>query len=75
MRSMLGLIVAGLMVGSLSAAQAEEWCGFHHAANARFRCGFSSLAECKQAFGRKAKHVTCLPDPSFAQTQSGVGRG
>ncbi len=75
MRFLLGLIVAGLMAGSLSSAQAAEWCGFHQKANARVRCGFSSLAECKQAFGPKAKHVTCVPDPSFAQTKSGIARG
>jgi hypothetical protein len=79
MRGLLGLVVAGLMAGSILPAQAENWCGFHQKANARVRCGFSSLAECKQALGAKdkdkAKDVVCMPDPSSARARSKVGQG
>jgi hypothetical protein len=75
MRGLLGLVVAGLLAGSIIPAQAENWCGFHRKANAQVRCGFSSLAQCKQALGVNAKDVTCLPDPSSARVQSRVGQG
>jgi hypothetical protein len=75
MRILLGLAVAGLLAGSILPAQAENWCGFHQKANARVRCGFSSLAECKQALGPNDKDVTCMPDPSSARAKSRVGNG
>ncbi len=78
MRGLLALIAAGLLAGSIIPAQAEDWCGFHQKANAQVRCGFSSLAECKQALGtkgKKAKDVTCVPDPSFAKMMSGAASG
>jgi len=75
MRGLLGLVVAGLLAGSIIPAQAGSWCGFHQKANARVRCGYSSLAQCKQALGPKTKDVTCIRDPSSAQAKSRVGRG
>ena len=78
MRGLLGLIVAGLVAGSIVPAQAEDWCGFHQKANSHVRCGFSSLAHCKQALGiknKKATNGTCRLDPSFAKVKSGQGIG
>lgn len=75
MRVLLGLAVAGLLAGSILPAAAENWCGFHQKANARVHCGFSSLAECKQALGAKAKNVTCVLDPAFAKARISVGNG
>ena len=78
MRNLLGLIVVGLVAGSIVPAQAENWCGFHQKANSPVHCGFSSLAQCKQALGiknKKTKGATCRLDPSFAKAESGLGRG
>jgi hypothetical protein len=79
MRGLLGLVVAGLMAGSILPAQAENWCGFHQKPNARVHCGFSSLAECMHALGAndkdKNKDVVCKPDPSSARARSKLGQG
>jgi hypothetical protein len=78
MRGLLRLIVAGIVAGSVVPAQAEDWCGFHQKANSHVRCGFSSLAQCKQALGvknKKSKNATCRLDPSFAKVKSAVGNG
>jgi hypothetical protein len=61
-----GLAIAG-MLAFAAPANAENWCGFHQKANARVRCGYSSLQECKQALADKKngdKSVTCMPDPA-----------
>jgi hypothetical protein len=65
MRVIFGLAVAGLVAASVSSARAEEWCGFLDKAGARVQCGFSSLAECKQALGDQ-KNGYCIPDPTSA---------
>ena len=65
MRVLFGLAVAGLVAASVSPVRAEEWCGFVDKAGARVQCGFSSLAECKQALG-DPKNGYCIPDPTFA---------
>lgn len=75
MRGLLALVAAGLLVGSIMPAQAEDWCGFHQKANSRVRCGFTSLAQCKDAFHHKPKNVTCRLDPSFAQIHSWPANG
>jgi hypothetical protein len=75
MRALLGLIAAGLLAGSILPAQAQDWCGFHQKANSHVRCGFSSLAQCKQALGVKAKDVTCVPDPSSAKATRNLANG
>jgi len=66
MRSILPL--AALLALSLApiSAHADEWCGFKDKAGSQVRCGFSSLAECKQAIG-DGKNAVCMPDPTFAE--------
>jgi hypothetical protein len=67
-----GLAVAWTLV-PVAPARAQDWCGFEQRANARVRCGYSSLQECKQVLTEKTgkekkkadKAITCLPDPSF----------
>ncbi|HZD88499.1 MAG TPA: hypothetical protein VE224_00205 [Pseudolabrys sp.] len=67
MRILLGLAAAGLMTASLSAAHAENYCGFLDQAHARVRCGFTSIKDCKQALHHK-KGAVCMPSPSFAKS-------
>ncbi len=62
--------LAALFALTLTAANAAEWCGFVDKANAPVRCGYSSLAECKQSVGDK-KDGYCMPDPGFASRDSG----
>ena len=66
MRLLLGLMVAATFAASNLPARAEHWCGFIDKAHAQVHCGYSSIAECKQATGDK-KDAVCLPDPSFAK--------
>jgi hypothetical protein len=66
MRIVLGFVIAGFIAASIPSAQAEEWCGFLDKEHSQVRCGFSSLAECKQALGDKQDAV-CMPSPSFAE--------
>jgi hypothetical protein len=69
MRILPGLMVAAILAASISSACAEEWCGFQDKAGSRVRCGFSSMAECKQAVG-DGKDAVCMPSPSFAAKRS-----
>ncbi|HEY5305365.1 MAG TPA: DUF3551 domain-containing protein [Pseudolabrys sp.] len=66
MRLLFGLLAAAAVAASSTAARAEHWCGFIDVANAQVNCGYSSIAECKQATGDK-KGAVCLPDPGFAK--------
>jgi len=66
MRVLPSLTAAGLVAASLLSARAEEWCGFVDKAGSQVRCGFSSLAECKQTNRRQKKDAYCMPDPAFA---------
>ena len=66
MRVLLALAAAGLMAASLSAARAENYCGFLDQAHAPVRCGFTSIKDCKQALHHK-KDAVCIPSPSFAK--------
>jgi hypothetical protein len=70
MRGLLVLVTAGLLAGSIEAAQAGEWCGFREKAQSPVRCGYSSFAECKQKLG-DSKDTVCIPSPSFAQRRAG----
>jgi hypothetical protein len=70
MRLFLGLLIAGTFAASLP-AQAEDWCGFLDKAHSQVRCGYSSLAQCKQSLGDK-KGAVCMPSPSFAKARPGV---
>lgn len=65
MRVLLAVAAAVYLTATMSAARADEWCGFIDKAGAQVRCGFSSRTECKQALGDK-KDAYCLPDPTFA---------
>ena len=74
MRVLLGLAAAGLIATSfvaapLSAAHAENYCGFLDQAHARVRCGFTSIKDCQHALHHK-KDAVCMPSPSFAQRMS-----
>ncbi|MBS0248290.1 MAG: hypothetical protein JSR61_16865 [Proteobacteria bacterium] len=72
MRVLLRLVVAaGLAGASLTAARADEWCGFKDKSGSQVRCGYSSQSDCKQAEHDKA--ALCVPDPSFAQRLSPRG--
>jgi hypothetical protein len=71
MRVVFGLVLAGLMAGTLVPARAEQWCGFIPEARERVRCGYSSLQQCRQALTDRtkerkdaAKGIVCLPDPA-----------
>jgi hypothetical protein len=66
MRLLFGLMVAAAFAVSIPSARAEHWCGFIDQEHAQVNCGYSSIAECKQATGDK-KDAVCLPDPSFAK--------
>ena len=65
-------LAALLALITASNARAEEWCGFIDKEHAPVHCGYSSLAECKQAIGDK-KDAYCMPDPGFASLR-GDGR-
>ncbi len=67
MRVLLGLVVAGLLAGSLASARAEEYCGFLDKDHAPVRCGFTSIKDCKQALHHQ-KDAVCMPSPSFANS-------
>jgi hypothetical protein len=67
MRLLFALAVAGWFAGALSPVHADElWCGFLDQAGSPVRCGFTSLAQCKQTLGDK-KDAVCMPSPSFAK--------
>jgi hypothetical protein len=67
-----GLVLAGALAFTATAASAADWCGFHQKQGSRVRCGYSSLEHCKQALSDKKtgdkkdadKGITCLPDPA-----------
>ena len=67
MRFLLPL-AAILTLIMVSTARADEWCGFLDKKGAPVRCGFSSLAQCRQSLGDK-KEAVCMPSPSFANGQ------
>jgi hypothetical protein len=54
---------------SITAARADEWCGFIDKAHAPVHCGYSSLTECKQSLSDK-KDAYCMPDPGFASLRN-----
>jgi hypothetical protein len=66
MRIFFALAIAASFAASIPSARAEEWCGFVDKGGSQVRCGFSSLAECKQALGDN-KDGICMPSPSFAE--------
>lgn len=66
MRVLFALAIAASFAASIPSARAEEWCGFVDKEGAQVRCGFSSLAQCKQALDDKKDDV-CMPSPSFAE--------
>jgi hypothetical protein len=73
MRILLGLaLAAGLMI-SIPPARAQDWCGFLDKEHSQVRCGYSSLAQCKEAIGDK--NAICMPSPSFAKTWQGGQNG
>jgi hypothetical protein len=65
MRFWFALVLTGLFAASTSSAFAAEWCGFLDKEHSQVRCGYSSLAQCKQALG-ESKDAVCIPSPSFA---------
>ena len=73
MRLLLSFVIAGY-AATLAPVHAEEWCGFRDRDHSQVRCGYSSLAECKQSLGDK-KDAVCMPSPSFAKAQNAAGNG
>jgi hypothetical protein len=73
MRVLLGLVLAVsfIFMMSIPSARAQEWCGFLDREHSQVRCGYSSLAQCKQALADKS--AVCIPDPSFASTRRPFG--
>ena len=67
MRVLLGLAMTAAFIASTPSARAEEWCGFLDQEHSQVRCGYSSLAECKQSIGDK--DAICIPDPNFASRE------
>jgi len=63
-------LAAALALIAASAAHADAWCGFLDKKHSRVHCGYSSLAQCKQAIGDN-KNAYCIPDPSFARREDG----
>ena len=74
MRVWLALVLTGFLAASTSSTQAAEWCGFLDKEHSQVRCGYSSLAECKQALGER-KDAVCMPSPSFAGARGGLHNG
>ncbi len=74
MRILPAILAAAFFIVSIPSVRAEEWCGFQDKTGSRVRCGFSSLAECKQAVG-DGKDAVCMPSPSFAAKQRTAARG
>jgi hypothetical protein len=68
MRLLLSLVAAAAFAASIPPARAEHWCGFVDVEHSQVHCGYSTMAECKEATGDK-KDAVCLPDPSFAKYQ------
>jgi hypothetical protein len=74
MRLLLGLVIAGFISALIPQAHAEQWCGFIDKVHSQVRCGYSSLADCKQALADKngdKKDAVCIPDPAFASLRHG----
>ena len=69
MRTIIPL--TALLVLTITAARADEWCSFVDKANARVRCGYSSLSECKQSLS-ETKDGYCMPDPGFASVHARI---
>ncbi len=74
MRVLLGLVLAASFMISIPSARAQEWCGFLDKEHSQVRCGYSSLAHCKQSLGDK-KDAICMPSPSFAKAGQGGRNG
>jgi hypothetical protein len=63
------IILAGVLVlAALSAAQAEEWCGYGAREKSLIECGYSSVGECQSALG---KGGMCFLDPDTALNRNG----
>ena len=55
-----GIIAAGLLVASITTAQAQEWCGSTLHQDAVIQCGYATVAGCENAVG---KGGMCFVDP------------
>jgi hypothetical protein len=45
---------------------AGRWCGFQGKSGSIFRCGYSTLEQCKASVG-EGRDSYCIPDPKFAE--------
>jgi len=64
------IVLAGAMVMmTIPAAQADEWCGYAAKAKSLVECGYSSVSECENALG---KGGMCFIDPEVAFNDKGV---
>jgi hypothetical protein len=61
---LLSFVAIGVLNATAIPVRAQEWCGFHDKTGSLVRCGYSSLAECKQNLA--GKNPVCIPNPEFA---------
>jgi hypothetical protein len=55
------MLALAVTVASTTAAQAQEWCGFHE--KSMIECGYSSAERCETAVGKQGM---CFVDPDEA---------
>ncbi len=67
-----GIIAAGLLVASLTTAQAQEWCGYPLHQDAVIQCGYTTVAGCENAVG---KGGMCFVDPYVVLNERRAGNG
>jgi len=56
-------VLAAFGALSLSAARADDWCGYAAADNSLIQCGYTTAAHCESAVG---KGGMCFVDPDTA---------
>jgi hypothetical protein len=66
MRLLMTFAMLSYLAASTVAASAQGWCAIVVRERALVRCGYSSLAKCKQNIGDKNKAAFCVPDPFFS---------
>ena len=69
MRLLTTFAVLTWLAASTVAAAAQGWCAIVVRERALVRCGYSSLAKCKQKIGDKNKAAFCVPDPFFSSRE------
>ena len=54
------------IISPTSAPSTARWCGFEDKFGSIFRCGYTTLEQCKASVG-EGKESYCIPDPKFAE--------